>query len=153
MTVGGESAGGMSVLAHLASPLAKGLFDRAIVESGTIALPYNQLTGPNTFYSELMEAVGCPQSKEDYAGCLRALPAEAFSVHAVHPRSGRSPGRAVQEGLRRVPRSLGDSTRSLRTRGCLSPLANTLASSSAGLLVSLRTGGQGRRAPCGIAHP
>ena len=35
VTVFGESAGGMSVGALIASPLAKGLFHRAILESGT----------------------------------------------------------------------------------------------------------------------
>merc|ERR1719201_3008365 len=49
VTVGGESAGAMSVLAHLASPLSEGLFDQAIVESGTIALPYAHPSDGNTF--------------------------------------------------------------------------------------------------------
>lgn len=35
VTICGESAGGMSVLRHLCSPLSKGLFHRAIVMSGT----------------------------------------------------------------------------------------------------------------------
>ncbi len=34
VTIFGESAGGFSVLTHLASPLSKGLFDRAIIQSG-----------------------------------------------------------------------------------------------------------------------
>jgi len=38
VTLFGESAGGLSVLSQLASPGAKGLFSRAIVESGTYAL-------------------------------------------------------------------------------------------------------------------
>ena len=33
-----ESAGGLSVLAHLVSPRSRGLFNRAIVESGAFAL-------------------------------------------------------------------------------------------------------------------
>ncbi|MDR2349307.1 MAG: carboxylesterase family protein [Deltaproteobacteria bacterium] len=36
VTVGGESAGGMSVSSLVVSPLAKGLFKKAIVESGTV---------------------------------------------------------------------------------------------------------------------
>jgi para-nitrobenzyl esterase len=35
VTIFGESAGGFSVLTHLASPLSAGLFDKAIIESGT----------------------------------------------------------------------------------------------------------------------
>lgn len=70
VTVGGESAGAMSILVHLASPASEGLFDRAVVESGTIALPYNSPDGPNTFYKHLMKFAGCPQHKEGYAECL-----------------------------------------------------------------------------------
>ncbi|XP_069802179.1 fatty acyl-CoA hydrolase precursor, medium chain-like isoform X2 [Dendropsophus ebraccatus] len=39
VTVFGESAGGVSVSAMVASPLAKGLFQRAIAESGTVTVP------------------------------------------------------------------------------------------------------------------
>ncbi|QDZ18453.1 carboxylesterase [Chloropicon primus] len=78
VTVAGESAGAMSILAHLASPLAKGLFDQAIVESGTIALPYNHPTGPNSFYEDYMEALNCPQQSADYKACLRDLPSDRF---------------------------------------------------------------------------
>ncbi|XP_069802321.1 fatty acyl-CoA hydrolase precursor, medium chain-like [Dendropsophus ebraccatus] len=39
VTIFGESAGGMSVSALVASPLTKGLFHRAIAESGVILLP------------------------------------------------------------------------------------------------------------------
>jgi para-nitrobenzyl esterase len=38
VTIFGESAGGLSVHSHLASPLAAGLFDKAIVESGAYQL-------------------------------------------------------------------------------------------------------------------
>ncbi|XP_073515809.1 fatty acyl-CoA hydrolase precursor, medium chain-like [Phyllobates terribilis] len=38
VTIFGESAGGISVSALVASPLAKGLFHRAIAESGTVAM-------------------------------------------------------------------------------------------------------------------
>lgn len=76
VTVGGESAGAMSLLVHLASPASAGLFSRATLESGTIALPYNKPTGKNTFYKELMKEAGCPQSEEDYLQCWRDLSVE-----------------------------------------------------------------------------
>ena len=41
VTIAGQSAGGVSVLAHLVSPGSRGLFQRAIVQSGAFAL--NQL--------------------------------------------------------------------------------------------------------------
>ncbi|KAM9302211.1 fatty acyl-CoA hydrolase precursor, medium chain-like [Gastrophryne carolinensis] len=39
VTIFGESAGGISVTAHVLSPLSKGLFHRAISESGTMKMP------------------------------------------------------------------------------------------------------------------
>ena len=47
ITVLGESAGGASVLALLASPRSKGLFQRAIVESEGDGEPVVRSTGPN----------------------------------------------------------------------------------------------------------
>jgi para-nitrobenzyl esterase len=38
VTIAGQSAGGLSVLAQMVSPGARGLFQRAIVQSGTFAL-------------------------------------------------------------------------------------------------------------------
>src|SRR4030095_10402670 len=38
VTIAGQSAGGLSVLAHLVSRGSRGLFDKAIVQSGTFAL-------------------------------------------------------------------------------------------------------------------
>jgi para-nitrobenzyl esterase len=38
VTIFGESAGGFSVLTHLASPLSKGLFNKAIIESGAYGI-------------------------------------------------------------------------------------------------------------------
>ena len=40
ITIGGQSAGGGSVMAQVASPLNKGLFKRAIVDSGMEQVPY-----------------------------------------------------------------------------------------------------------------
>lgn len=40
ITIGGQSAGGGSVLAHISSPQNEGLFQKAIIESGVIAPAY-----------------------------------------------------------------------------------------------------------------
>ena len=40
ITIGGQSAGGMSVCAQMTSPQNRGLFQRAIVQSGTFLMPY-----------------------------------------------------------------------------------------------------------------
>ena len=45
ITIGGQSAGGMSVCAQMTSPQNKGLFQRAIVESGTFTPPYGTKMG------------------------------------------------------------------------------------------------------------
>ena len=43
VTIFGQSAGGMSVMSWLASPLAHGLVARAIIESGSIMTPLPRL--------------------------------------------------------------------------------------------------------------
>jgi para-nitrobenzyl esterase len=51
VVIGGQSAGGMSVHNLIASPLAKGLFHRAIVESGG-----SSVSGPLSIISDLADA-------------------------------------------------------------------------------------------------
>ncbi|HEU4740003.1 MAG TPA: carboxylesterase family protein [Meiothermus sp.] len=72
VTVFGESAGGMSVCALLASPASKGLFQKAIIQSGgcTYVRP---LEDGFRFGLEYARERGCPGG--DLA-CLRALPLE-----------------------------------------------------------------------------
>lgn len=45
ITIGGQSAGGMSVCAQMTCPANEGLFQRAIVQSGTFAQPYRARMG------------------------------------------------------------------------------------------------------------
>lgn len=78
ITIGGQSAGGMSVCAQMTSPQNKGLFQRAIVQSGTFAQPYRQRMGlePRTLKEaeeqgvRFFEALGVKTLAE-----ARALPA------------------------------------------------------------------------------
>jgi para-nitrobenzyl esterase len=72
VTIFGESAGAGSVCAHLTSPLAAGLFDRAILQSGPCLsrpLPGAEATG-HRFVTE----AGCGGAA-DVPACLRARPA------------------------------------------------------------------------------
>ncbi|MFI6497946.1 carboxylesterase/lipase family protein [Nonomuraea typhae] len=88
VTIFGASAGGSSVCAHLASPTAKGLFQKGISQSGE----YNSLRGVNTVWqpqdcksdlptqeeaqrtgSRFAAALGCAD-EPDVAACLRAKP-------------------------------------------------------------------------------
>jgi para-nitrobenzyl esterase len=80
VTIAGESAGGVSVLAQLASPGARGLFQRAIVESGTHNVTENTLAAAETAGAALAAKVGCPAalSAAATAACLRAVPVAAL---------------------------------------------------------------------------
>ncbi len=88
VTILGQSAGGASVCAQVASPTAKGLFERGIPESGF----YNAAIGPNQVWepadcksqiptqdqaqeagARFAEKVGCQPTD---VACLRALPVD-----------------------------------------------------------------------------
>ncbi|MBE5787455.1 MAG: carboxylesterase family protein [Clostridiales bacterium] len=78
ITIGGQSAGGMSVCAQMTCPENQGLFQRAIVQSGTFAQPYGAEMGlfPKTMAEaeaqgqRFFEALGVKTLEE-----ARALPA------------------------------------------------------------------------------
>jgi para-nitrobenzyl esterase len=71
VTLAGESAGGLSVLSQLVSPGARGLFARAIAESGTYDLTQTPLATAETAGEAFAAKVGCASQS---AACLRALP-------------------------------------------------------------------------------
>src|SRR6202042_3165197 len=71
VTLSGESSGGLSVLSQLVSPGARGLFARAIVESGTYDLTQPTLATAETAGEAFAAKVGCASQS---AACLRALP-------------------------------------------------------------------------------
>ncbi|XP_073411039.1 fatty acyl-CoA hydrolase precursor, medium chain-like [Dendrobates tinctorius] len=72
VTIFGESAGGISVSALVASPLAKGLFHRAISESGTVAMSAMVVSKSEEliyFQNKLSELSGCDLAS--IADCLK----------------------------------------------------------------------------------
>ena len=71
VTIAGQSAGGLSVLAQMVSPGARGLFQRAIVQSGTFALNQRPLATAEAAGQTFATAVGCPDQS---AACLRSVP-------------------------------------------------------------------------------
>jgi para-nitrobenzyl esterase len=71
VTLFGESAGGLSTLAQLASPGARRLFQRAIVESGTYQLTQQSLATAEAAGKTFAAKVGCASNT---ATCLRGLP-------------------------------------------------------------------------------
>ncbi|HEY2560771.1 MAG TPA: carboxylesterase family protein [Caldimonas sp.] len=75
VTIFGESAGGLSVHAQLASPLPAGLFHKAIVESGAYALSQPSLTMAQASGTAFAAAAGCSSQT---AACLRSLSVAAI---------------------------------------------------------------------------
>jgi para-nitrobenzyl esterase len=71
VTIAGQSAGGLSVLAQLVSPGARGLFRRAIAQSGTFALNQRPLAAAEASGQTFATAVGCP---DQTAACRRSAP-------------------------------------------------------------------------------
>jgi carboxylesterase type B len=108
VTVGGESAGGWSVCAHLAAPGSRGLFAGAMIQSGSCAtVTQAQAEAAGT---ALAGAVGCGTAATA-VGCLRALPVAALLAAPFQPRIVRGtptmpvdPRQAVRAGrFARVP--------------------------------------------------
>src|SRR6202047_3606179 len=73
VTIAGESAGGTAVLAHLVSGSSRGLFRRAIVESGSFALTQQSLAIAEANGQAFASSAGCP---DQTAECLRNLPTD-----------------------------------------------------------------------------
>jgi para-nitrobenzyl esterase len=76
VTIAGQSAGGVSVLAQLVSTGARGLFERAIVESGAFALNQVPLADAEAFGETFADKVGCADQS---AACLRAVPVDTLT--------------------------------------------------------------------------
>ena len=86
VTIAGQSAGGLSVLAHLVSHGSRGLFDRAIVQSGAFALTQQSLADAEAFGESFAAKVGCAVQT---AKCLRRVPV----ADLIDPRN--FPGAAI----------------------------------------------------------
>jgi para-nitrobenzyl esterase len=82
VTVFGESAGGQSVNALLVSPLAHGLFAKAISESGFGRFPAATLAQARTAAVSYAKDLGITGDDAKAAEDLRALPASAFAKPA-----------------------------------------------------------------------
>jgi para-nitrobenzyl esterase len=120
VTIFGESAGGKSVCALLASPLAAGLFQRAIIQSGGCPSNLRKLRGSSGRESaeaqgeRFARAIGCADAP-DVLACLRSksvqeilqtLPGEASILSTAEKWDftvdgyalPQSPGRALEAG-------------------------------------------------------
>ena len=102
VTIFGESAGGFSVMTHLASPGSKGLFHKAIIESGAYGvngqltktqLETNSTTVVNNALAAAAASAPVSNCSPVTAVCLRALPdavvrtqlAQAFNASMASP--------------------------------------------------------------------
>jgi para-nitrobenzyl esterase len=83
VTVFGESAGGIDIQALLASPLAKGLFAKAIVESGAGWSPPVSLAKAEAAGVKTAQQLGLPADAS--LEQLRALPATALVAPGIRP--------------------------------------------------------------------
>jgi para-nitrobenzyl esterase len=86
VTVFGESAGGMSIHDLMVSPLADGLFDRAIVESGPMldmGLPINpvpSLAEAEDTGDEISRDLGCDEAEDELAALREVSPDELIAA-------------------------------------------------------------------------
>lgn len=88
VTIFGESAGAGDVCYHMVSPASRGLFHRAIGQSGGCTT--RPLASNNEKKSEMIlfgEAIGCP-SGSDQLSCMRRVPIETILDNANQPVMG-----------------------------------------------------------------
>jgi para-nitrobenzyl esterase len=101
VTIFGESAGGMSVGALVASPLARGLFQRAIMESGVgVGARYPVRDSALAQGRRFAARLGVEGDGADAAARLRALPADTLLARWL---ATSAPGGAPGERLRTQP--------------------------------------------------
>jgi para-nitrobenzyl esterase len=101
VTIFGESAGGLSTFSNLVSPGAKGLFQRAIVESGAYRLNLPSLATAEAQGTAFATAEGCT---DQTAACLRALSVQQVLAHEnpagyVTNLDGRALPRSIDTAL------------------------------------------------------
>jgi para-nitrobenzyl esterase len=80
VTIFGESAGGLSVLSQLVSPAARGLFAKAIIESGSYSLLQPSLATAEASGEAFAAKTGCASqtAASQTAACLRRLPVQTI---------------------------------------------------------------------------
>jgi para-nitrobenzyl esterase len=98
VTVFGESAGGLSTLSQVASPEARGLFQKAIVESGSYNLTQASLAAAEQAGEAFATKAGCVSQT---AACLRSLPVS--TILADQDAAGYTPNINTEI----LPQSLG----------------------------------------------
>jgi len=99
VTIFGQSAGALSVAALMRSPLARGLFARAIAQSGPGLLGRNALGAGSTLSDREAAGLKYAESKGAHSlADLRALPAAAFFTPAGGRGGTPAPNGIVRDG-------------------------------------------------------
>jgi para-nitrobenzyl esterase len=88
VTVFGESAGGLAILFNAVSPGAKGLFHKAILESGVSAAAQTPIEAAEKIGTDFATAIGC---EDQTASCMRGK-----SVDDIIAKAGRFLNTAVR---------------------------------------------------------
>ena len=96
VTIAGESAGGLSVLAQMVSRGARGLFQRAIIQSGSFALNQRPLAEAEAAGEAFAAQAGCP---DQTAACLRHLPVSALVSPSFVEIPGVVDGKVLTEPI------------------------------------------------------
>ncbi|WP_255955698.1 carboxylesterase/lipase family protein [Streptomyces odontomachi] len=123
LTLAGESAGGFSVCAQLASPTAVGLFDRALIESGPCTGRADRPFAPSAISrtaadaagAKLAKAVGCGAVRHVVTCLRRVSPARLLAAQDVDQQPAyatgllpRDPSTALAHGaVHHVPVLIG----------------------------------------------
>ncbi|KAJ9600061.1 hypothetical protein L9F63_009642, partial [Diploptera punctata] len=88
VTIFGESAGGASVHCQLLSPMSKGLFHKAIAQSGSVLNPWALVTNPRERAFRLGAALGCHTTdSKKLVEFLRTVPPKELIEAAETSRS------------------------------------------------------------------
>ncbi len=115
VTLAGQSGGARSVCAHLASPLSRGLFHRAISQSGACDNKVLTRSAANAFGAQATELLGCADAA-DVAACLRSQPTDkllgvlARTGREINARASDRPWNPVA-GTYALPQQPGDALR------------------------------------------
>eukprot|EP00286_Rhodomonas_abbreviata_P021392 CAMPEP_0181315022 /NCGR_PEP_ID=MMETSP1101-20121128/15141_1 /TAXON_ID=46948 /ORGANISM="Rhodomonas abbreviata, Strain Caron Lab Isolate" /LENGTH=538 /DNA_ID=CAMNT_0023422177 /DNA_START=17 /DNA_END=1633 /DNA_ORIENTATION=- len=68
VTIAGQSAGAMSVGAHITSPNSKGLYKQGVMESNPLGIPFHYRDSASTNAKDMMEYLDCPV---DDVACMK----------------------------------------------------------------------------------